>query len=46
MGIPWVTSGSHAWNGASPILIAREINISVVIWLFVWGCNVHTPSCL
>lgn len=35
IGMPWVTSGNHAWNGARPILIASEINISVMIWLFV-----------
>lgn len=29
--IPCVTSGSHEWNGASPIFIAREINSNVMI---------------
>lgn len=24
-GVPWVTSGTHRWNGANPIFIARAI---------------------
>lgn len=35
--IPWVTSGSHEWNGASPSLIAREMKVIVMIRLLVSG---------
>lgn len=35
--IPWVTSGSHEWNGASPSLIAREMKVVVIIMLLVSG---------
>lgn len=44
--MPWVTSGSHEWNGASPSFMAREIKVKVMMYLFVWGCIVHIPSCL
>lgn len=45
-GIPWVTSGSQAWNGERPNLIDSEIKISVVVRLLVCGWNVHRPICL
>lgn len=32
--IPWVTSGTHRWNGASPIFIDSAIvNMIDEIWL-------------
>lgn len=44
--MPWVTSGNHEWNGARPNFMASEIKIKVMIYLFVCGCMVHSPSCL
>lgn len=46
MGIPWVTSGSQKWNGASPSLIDREISVMLSRMLFVCCWKVQIPSCL
>lgn len=35
--MPWVTSGSHEWNGARPSLIAREVKVIVMILMSVSG---------
>lgn len=44
--MPWVTSGSHEWNGARPSLIAREMKVIDMILMSVSGWNVHVPNCL
>ena len=31
VGIPWVTSGSHEWNGARPNLMASDVVRSKVV---------------
>lgn len=42
--IPWVTSGTHKWNGASPIFIESAIvNMSDEIWLYELD-RVHWPK--
>lgn len=40
-GIPWVTSGTQKWNGASPSLIARaSVMMMEEVWSEIWD-NVH-----